>query len=656
MHSLNRKKKRRALALIQSGNLVEARTLLEDICRADRGDAHAWYLCAAVHQELGEPEKAMHCYRRVTTLEPGNAEAHYYLGEIYLALANVEAARDAYRQAIAAKPDYIEAYCNLGIAQERLGERAQAVQSYSTALLLDPTSFHLHYNLANMLRQIGKTDEAIAHYRKALALNPNFTVAYINLGNLLSDIGKASEALASYEAAVRTDPENADARNNLGLMLEQLDRGDDAIAHYRYVLARQPDNVSTLINLGAALADQGKYADAVACYRSALAIQPGQPEALNNLGNALTHQGYFKEAVASFLRVLELKPDYAEAHTNLGHTYQHLGQFDKAIACYQQAVAVDPDYAEGQFNLALIYLLRGEFDKGWPKYNWLWKQRGRSRPFQPTLESHTNLKGQDVFVHGEQGLGDELFFLRFLPWLKSAGAGKITFLPGAKLAPILHDSPFIDHLASPGENPAPKDIVASLGDIPRLFCAKESNQIPPPFKLAVCLEQLEAMRQQLAIVGPPPYVGVTWRAGVKKRNSLHKEIPLDPLAKILVRTTATVLILQRLPDPGEIEAFQAALGRPVHNLSALNEDLEQMLALLSLIDEYVGVSNTNMHLRAGAGKTARVLVTSPPEWRWMAEGKESPWFPGFTVYRQGCDGSWDNAFADLLTDLKLERA
>jgi hypothetical protein len=112
------------------------------------------------------------------------------------------------------------------------------------------------------------------------------------------------------------------------------------------------------------------------------------------------------------------------------------------------------------------------------------------------------------------------------------------------------------------------------------------------------------------------------------------------------------VVLQRCPQPGEIDRFTAALGRPVHDLSPLNDDLEQMLALLSLIDDYVGVSNTNMHLRAGVGKTARVLVPAPPEWRWMAEGKESPWFPGFGVYRQGYDGSWEGALEELREDLR----
>ena len=160
------------------------------------------------------------------------------------------------------------------------------------------------------------------------------------------------------------------------------------------------------------------------------------------------------------------------------------------------------------------------------------------------------------------------------------------------------------------------------------------------------------MQAKLRVLGSPPYLGVTWRGGTwKKRNSLYKECPLALLAQALKGNHTTVLILQRLPRDGEIQTFCQLLGRPVHDLSALNEDLEAMLALLFLIDEYVGVSNTNMHLRAAVGKTARVLVPSPPEWRWMAEGRESPWFPGFSVYRQGYDGSWEGAFARLNQDM-----
>jgi hypothetical protein len=109
--------------------------------------------------------------------------------------------------------------------------------------------------------------------------------------------------------------------------------------------------------------------------------------------------------------------------------------------------------------------------------------------------------------------------------------------------------------------------------------------------------------------------------------------------------------VQRLPDPGESAELASLAARPVHDLAAANDDLERMTALLAVLDEYVGVSNTNMHLRAGLGLRGKVLVPYPPEFRWMIDG-DSPWFPGFRVYRQQADRSWDNALTRLAEDLQ----
>ena len=154
-------------------------------------------------------------------------------------------------------------------------------------------------------------------------------------------------------------------------------------------------------------------------------------------------------------------------------------------------------------------------------------------------------------------------------------------------------------------------------------------------------------------LGPPPYLGLTWRGGTAPKLQrgiawmLHKGAPIPQLAAAVKPVAGTLLVLQRAPEPGEIEELQRHLGRPVHDLSALNEDLEGMLALLALIDEYVGVSNANMHLRSSVGKTARVLMPCPAELRWLAAGDESPWFPGFRIYRQRPDGDWGAAFSAL---------
>jgi hypothetical protein len=150
---------------------------------------------------------------------------------------------------------------------------------------------------------------------------------------------------------------------------------------------------------------------------------------------------------------------------------------------------------------------------------------------------------------------------------------------------------------------------------------------------------------------------VTWRAGTapeQQRSTdwvLFKAVPAEALGGALARTTGTLLSLQRAPDAGELVTLCRAAGRDVHDLAAFNDDLEDMLALLAVVDDYVGVSNTNMHLRAAVGKTARVLVPAPAEWRWMRQGPSSPWFPGFSIYRQSLQGDWSNALRTLERDL-----
>ena len=144
---------------------------------------------------------------------------------------------------------------------------------------------------------------------------------------------------------------------------------------------------------------------------------------------------------------------------------------------------------------------------------------------------------------------------------------------------------------------------------------------------------------ELAALGPAPRIGVTWRAGVQIRNRLSKLAPMDAIAAALKPVDATIVALQRNSAPGEIEAFGRAVGREIHDLTRLNDDLEAMLALVGHLDDYVCVSNTNVHLRASRGLACRVLVPHPPDYRWMSRGAHTPWFPGTTVYRNKTFGT-----------------
>ena len=545
------------------------------------------------------------------------------------------------------------AWCLLGVIHGMLHNLVEAEQCLRTAVRLRPDYAEAHYNLGIALATNRRLDDAIAALRETVRLVPEHAEAHLRLGAALAASNRLEAAAESFHRAIQLKPDHPAAYVYLGNICAGLGKMKEAVDYYRRALKQQPDDLDTINNLGNALSELDKLPEAIDCYRRALQMQPGHFPTLQNLSIAYLDAGQPEKAETCAREALALKPDHAEAQFNLGNALRGQGKFEDAIGSYREAIAIDERHADAHFNLALTCLSRGRFEQGWDEYPWQWRREGAApRLFAPSPWDGSDLDGRDVFLHAEQGLGDELFFLRFVPWLRRRGAGRIAYLANPKIASLLKRANVCDAVATPVEQPSKEHLVLAVGDLPRLLDMKRVEEIPPPLGFPPLPEQIAEMQAKLRVLGPPPYLGVTWRGGTwKKRNSLYKECPLALLAQALKGNHATVLILQRLPRDGEIEAFQETLGRPVHDLSALNEDLEAMLALLSLIDEYVGVSNTNMHLRAAVGKTARVLVPSPPEWRWMAEGRESPWFPGFSVYRQGYDGSWEGAFARLNQDM-----
>jgi hypothetical protein len=242
-----------------------------------------------------------------------------------------------------------------------------------------------------------------------------------------------------------------------------------------------------------------------------------------------------------------------------------------------------------------------------------------------------------------------------VPYIDEA-VGESAPLPAADHYVLMGDLPHaLDAQAATPLPLRPDAYVSSMRDFPERI-AVFWPQLPPALPLQPLHDRIAEMRARLQRAGPPPYIGVTWRGGTAPDTQdvswvLYKVCPIGRLAPAVSRYRGTAIALQRKPAAGEIGAFSAALGTPLHDFSDCNEDLENMAALLALIDEYVGVSNTNMHLRAGVGRSARVLVPCPAEWRWMHGRARSPWFPNFPVYRQSLQGDWSAALERLGNDL-----
>lgn len=501
----------------------------------------------------------------------------------------------------------------------RAGRLEEAEGLYQRILQAEPRHADAHHLLATIGLQRGVHQDVQTHARKAVEIAPGRAAYHRTLGQILKELGDVQGARASFEQALGLNPRFAPAANSLGLMHEEQGEGERAIELYRQAIEAMPQFAEAHFNLGNALRKAGRAEAAIKAYRQTILTNPGFALGHHNLGNMLF-----------------------SAHAD------HEG----AMACYRKALELKPDLALAQEGRAHILLAQGRWKEGFRAYGYR-SVRPLAAPLGisgiPALPADLDaalLRHRTLVLIGEQGVGDVLFFARFVPLLAARGV-ELIYWGDQRLAPMLARGVGLTRCYGMDETP-PEDLPrVPMGDLPGLLGMSEGDPLPPTPDLMPEPERVQRICETLGRLGPPPYTAVTWRAGSKlMEHALYKGIPLVQLAAALRFAPGTLISVQRLPKAGETEQLAAITRRPVHDLAAVNEDLEDMLALMSLVDDYVSVSNTNVHLRASTGRCARILAPIPSEWRWMWDGEFSPWYPEMQIFRQQRDG-WQNALAHL---------
>jgi Flp pilus assembly protein TadD len=485
--------------------------------------------------------------------------------------------------------------------------------------------------------------------RRIVAQNPRDADAWHMLAILAIRGGRSDEAIECARRAHQLDRRNHLYLNTLGVAHGELGQLDESVRWLKRALKERPTHAESHYNLGKAYAKLGQTAEAERSYLRARQLDPKKAEVANNIAVLYARQGRYSDALPLLAEARIGMPDDEMVVINSAMAKLATSGPDAAILELESFIKQHPHAAAAHAELGRRLLAEGRFAEGWREYAW--------RHHVPITQLPADLQERRVLLLPDQGLGDHLFFLRFARQLRQRAA-RTAFACPQKLLALLEGNDAIDDLCARGCAASDFDLALPLGDLPRLL---NDTSTPPPVRLVP--KRVSEWRERLAALGPEPYLGVTWRAGSKREieaefavrgeDPLYKEIDIKSLASALQAWRGTVLILQRLPAQGENEAFSKAQGRGAHDLSALNDDLVDMAAVLSLIEEYVGVSNTNMHLRAGVQKAARVLVPFPPEFRWMNAGDVSPWFPGFAVYRQAPARDWRGCLERLKSDLSL---
>jgi len=515
-----------------------------------------------------------------------------------------------------------------GGRRELEGRSAEALAAFEHALDIAPGHSHAHLRAGDANLHLGRWAKGVAHLRVACAAAPGNAVAWTNLAFGLHSLGRIAEGREAARRAVALAPALADAWNTLGL-IEQ---------------------------------DDGKIGEARAHFRRALEIDPRHAPARANLANCDAREGRIDAALAGYRDAGTLDPKLADVPYNIGHLHHKItGEIDAAIARYREAIALRSDHALAHHNLGHALFLAGRFAEAWREYRWrpnhLEYESVRAAAGNPyAIAEGAPLEGTRWLVLAEQGLGDILFFLRFAPLLRARGA-TLDFAGDPRLHGMLARTNLFARLGtSPDDARADGAREILAGDLPCLLGERERGLAPDPLALTPESGRIAQVRERLAALGPPPYAALAWRAGSAPtgiEERLFKEIPIGMLGAALRGSRATWISVQREPRAGETDSLAAAIGAPVHDFSRANEDLEEALAVMAAADRYIGVSSTNIHLRAGTAGTAQILAPFPWEWRWMAAGS-SQWFPRMRVYRQQATGDWHPAIEALAADLRQQ--
>jgi Flp pilus assembly protein TadD len=507
--------------------------------------------------------------------------------------------------------------------------------------------------LGNNLFSQGNYDEAIARFREALRLTPGNAAVHYNIGLALQRQGKYEQAVASYQHAIRIQPGLLVALNNLGAALKALDRLPEAVACYRQVLQLKPDYADVHANLGNALAVQDKLYEAVSSYQQALRLRPDNAQTHFNLGFALSKHGRAEEAKASFREALRLEPGYVEAHFNLGILFHEQGNLDQALTCYEQALRLDSGHALAHLNRALLWLARGDWPNGLPEFEWRWQTKDLpGYGMQQPRWDGSPLRGRTIFIFAEQGLGDTLHFIRYLPLVKQRGGYTIVECQQPLLR-LLANFPGIDRLQARGSQLPECDVYAPLLSLPGIFGTLPGNVPAAVPYLQADAELVTQWRKELKAISGFK-VGIAWQGNLIKPDDVHRSIPLTSFALLAAVPGVRLISLQKGPGMEQLRALGDRF--PVIDLSNRLDEASgafmDTAAVMKNLDLVISSDTAIPHLAGALAVPVWTALPAVPDWRWLLEREDSPWYPTMRLFRKKQHGTWEDVFDRMAGALK----
>lgn len=547
----------------------------------------------------------------------------------------------------------VQAKLQQGMGLFRAGRLADAERFFAEARQLEPRNFDAHYLSGVILLQTGRILEAAELLRRAVELNPRAGFAHFDLGCALSVLGRHEQALMSYENAIALKPDHADAHVNRGNALSELNRNDEALVSHDRAIALKPDHADAYCSRGVVLNALARHAEALASHEKALALRPDHASAHNNRAVVLYELKRYAEALAGAERAIVLSPAYAEAHLNRGNALKELSRHEEALASYDKALALNPKDSV-HHNRSLLLLLLGRFEEGLREYEFrkrgLIQQRFLAFPERLWL-GEQSIAGKTLLIYQDFLIGDVLQFCRYAKLAEAKGA-RVILLVQSSLHRLLQQlSPTLELISE--DAPLPQfDYHCPLMSLPLAFKTTVDTIFAPVPYLHAEEERVLKWRKKLGSAGFK--IGICWEGSkLAYAASLERSCDLPEFFAIAKIPNVRLISLQK--TGGFEQRFDLPAGMQMETLGdEFDSGPDAFLdcaAVMESLDLVISVDTSIAHLAGALARPTWVALKYIPDWRWLLNRNDSPWYPTMRLFRQTGAGDWTSAFVQMEKEL-----
>jgi tetratricopeptide (TPR) repeat protein len=475
-----------------------------------------------------------------------------------------------------------------------------------------------------------------------------------NLGLAFQKRGQIEEAIKCYIKSIQLNPNSADTCSNLGSILQEREKFEEAIEYHEKALRLNPKHAVANYNLGSVFQKKGQLEKARIFYDIALQINPTNALAYNNLGTIyFQEKGRLEQAITCYRKAIQINPNYSNAYSNLGISLQEKGLYDEALACYKKALNLSPSHAEAHFNAAVILLLNGNLKDGWQEYEWRQKTNDHlfsQRSFSKPLWNGTDIKGQTILLYAEQGFGDTLHFIRYAPIVSQHGATVIVECQ-KELASLLQNIEGVHQVIAYGNQLPYFDIYWPLLSLPLVF--NTTLETIPSDKHYISADSIlvEKWRDRLNHRDSKLKIGLVWAGNPAHKRDYCRSCSLDIFSSLFEIHNVVFYSLQK---GKEAELTKNAFQK-MNFIDYTNElnDFSDTAAFIENLDLVISVDTSVAHLAGALGKPVWTLLSFVPDWRWLLDRGDSPWYLSMRLFRQPSLGDWESVISKIKDELLL---